>query len=117
MHTIFLDRMNTLRIEQLKQFIEEEPNEPFNVYALAMEYLNVQPDEARVYFDQLLAKYPDYLPTYYHAAALYAERDERERAAALYAEGIALAQKQQNQKTLLELKRAQQAFEEDDDDW
>ncbi|MBN8823709.1 MULTISPECIES: tetratricopeptide repeat protein [unclassified Spirosoma] len=109
--------MNTIRIEQLKQFIEEEPDEPFNVYALAMEYLSGRPDEARVYFDQLLAKHPDYLPTYYHAAALYAERDEREYAAELYEKGIALAQKQQNQKALQELKRAQQTFEEDDDDW
>jgi Tfp pilus assembly protein PilF len=109
--------MNNERIQQLIRFVQEEPNDPFNVYALAMEYLNEQPKQARQYFDQLLAEQPDYLPTYYHAAALYAELDERDKAAHLYDKGIALAQAQNNAKTLLELKRAQQAFEEDDDDW
>ncbi|WP_461133120.1 tetratricopeptide repeat protein [Spirosoma lituiforme] len=109
--------MNNERIQQLIRFVQEEPNEPFNLYALAMEYISSQPAQARLYFDQLLAEHPDYLPTYYHAAALYAERDERERAAELYDKGIRLAKAQQNQKTFLELERAQQAFEDDEDDW
>ncbi|AQG78542.1 enzyme of heme biosynthesis [Spirosoma montaniterrae] len=106
--------MNNDRIQQLIRFVQEEPNEPFNVYALAIEYVNTQPEQARSYFDQLLSEHPDYLPTYYHAAALYAELDERDRAAALYAKGIALAKAQNNAKTLLELQRAQRAFEEDE---
>lgn len=109
--------MNNDRIQQLIRFVQEEPDEPFNVYALAMEFLNGQPQEAKVYFDQLLAKFPDYLPTYYHAAALYADLDERDKAAELYEKGIELARAQHNQKTLQELQRAQQAFEDDDDDW
>jgi len=117
MHTNFLARMNNERIQQLIRFVQEEPNEPFNVYALAMEYMSSQPGQARLYFDQLLAEHPTYLPTYYHAAALYAELDERERAAELYEKGILLARAQQNQKTLQELERAQQAFDDDDDDW
>lgn len=117
MHTNFLARMNNERIQQLIRFVEEEPNDPFNVYALAMEYMSNQPAQARLYFDQLLANHPDYLPTYYHAAALYADLDERERAAELYEKGILLAKAQQNQKALQELERAQQAFDDDDDDW
>lgn len=117
MHTNFLARMNNERIQQLIRFVQEEPNEPFNIYALAMEYMSSQPAQARFYFDQLLAEHPTYLPTYYHAAALYAELDERERAAELYEKGILLARAQQNQKTLQELERAQQAFDDDDDDW
>ena len=109
--------MNNERIQQLIQFVEEEPGEPFNVYALAMEYMNTRPEQARIYFDQLLAQHPDYLPTYYHAAALYTDLDERDKAADLYAKGIALAQAQHNQKTLQELQRAQQAFEDDEDEW
>ncbi|GAB3510849.1 hypothetical protein GCM10027341_49750 [Spirosoma knui] len=109
--------MNNERIQQLIRFVQEEPGEPFNVYALAMEYLNEQPQQAKTYFDQLLTQHPDYLPTYYHAAALYADLDDRDRAASLYEEGIALARVQQNQKTLQELQRAQQAFEDDEDEW
>ena len=109
--------MNNERIQQIIRFIEEEPNEPFNVYALAMEFLNGQPQQARLYFDQLLTQHPDYLPTYYQAAALYAELEQRERAAELYERGIALARAQNNAKTLLELQRAQQAFVDDAEDW
>ncbi|MVM37965.1 tetratricopeptide repeat protein [Spirosoma sp. HMF3257] len=109
--------MNNDRIQLLMQFIKEEPANPFNVYALAMEYINSQPEQARVYFDQLLNEFPDYLPTYYHAAALYAESNEQDKAVELYDKGIALAKMQNNLKTLQELQRAQQAFEEEDDDW
>lgn len=105
--------MNNDRIQQLIRFVREEPGDPFNVYALAMEFINGQPEQARPYFEQLLINHPDYLPTYYHAAALYADLNERDRAAALYEKGIALARTQSNAKTLLELQRAQQAFEED----
>lgn len=108
--------MNNDRIQQLIRFVQEEPGEPFNVYALAMEYLTTEPAQAQSYFDQLLAEHPDYLPTYYHAAALYAQLDERGRAADLYDKGIALARLQNSHKTLQELQRAQRAFE-DDEDW
>lgn len=117
MHTNFLPRMNNERIQQLIRFVENEPTEPFNVYALAMEYLDSQPGEARLYLDQLLANHPDYLPTYYQAAALYANLDDRDKAAQLYEKGIALARAQNNQKTLQELERAQRAFEDDEDEW
>ncbi|MGF7216093.1 Tfp pilus assembly protein PilF [Spirosoma lacussanchae] len=109
--------MNNERIQQLIRFVQEEPGEPFNVYALAMEYMNSQPEQARVYFDQLLSDHPDYLPTYYHVAALYAELDERDKAAELYQKGIRLAEVQNNQKALQELQRARQAFDDDDDEW
>lgn len=109
--------MNNERIQQLIRFAETEPDEPFNVYALAMEFLSSQPEQARVYFDQLLTSHPDYLPTYYHAAALYADLDERDKAAEVYTKGIALAQAQRNPKTLQELQRTQQAFEDDEDEW
>lgn len=108
--------MNNDRLQQLIRFVEEEPGDPFNVYALAMEFVNGQPGQAQPYFDQLLTDHPDYLPTYYHAAALYAEQGERSRAAALYDKGIALARAQRNAKTLLELERAKRAFEDDEDE-
>lgn len=114
MHTNFVAPMNNDRIEQLIRFVAEEPNDPFNIYALAMEFMSGQPEQAKLYFDQLLTQHPDYLPTYYHAAALYANLGERNKAADLYEKGIVLAQSQNKQKTLQELQRAQQAFDEDE---
>ncbi|WP_266366504.1 tetratricopeptide repeat protein [Tellurirhabdus rosea] len=106
--------MNNQRIQLLLSYIQEEPDEPFNVYALAMEYLDSQPAQAQHYFEMLLERFPHYLPTYYHAAALYAELENRPRAALLYEQGIALARSQQNQKAIDELSRAFRTFQEDD---
>lgn len=117
MHTIFLLRMVNERIQQLIRFAEQEPDEPFNIYALALEYVNTQPGQARACFDQLLHSHPTYLPTYYHAAALFAALGERDKATELYQKGIVLAQAQNKQKTLLELQRAQQSFKEEEDEW
>lgn len=64
--------MDNNRLELLLQFYEEDSQDPFNAYALAMEYLNKDTAKAKVYFDTLLDEHPSYLPTYYHAAALYA---------------------------------------------
>ncbi len=105
--------MNNDRIQQLIRFVQEEPHDPFNVYALAMEYMTNQPERARAYFDQLLTEHPAYLATYYHAAVLYAEQGNTDRATELYEQGMALAKAQNNQKTLLELQRAKQAMEDD----
>ena len=54
-------RMNNDRIQQLIRFVQEEPGDPFNVYALAMEFINGQPQQARPYFDQLLTRRPEKL--------------------------------------------------------
>ena len=103
--------MNEARINLLKNYIEEEPNEPFNYYALACEYLNGKEEEALVLLRRLLNDFPDYLATYYQAAQLLQEFDEEEEALAIYTQGIALAEAQNNAKTLNELKVAKQNLE------
>ncbi len=98
--------MNTARIQQLLAFMQEEPNDPFTVYALALEYLNDDPGESLRYFGELLTNHPDYLPTYYHAAQLCADLGDDERAISLYKQGIELARRQGNAKTERELHSA-----------
>jgi len=101
---------NLHRIEQLLKFLEEEPDNPFNLYALALEYQNHDLEQAASYYDRLLEAHKEYLPTYYHAAAFYAERGELERAKKIYERGMDLAGKEQNQMALRELKNAYQNF-------
>ncbi|WP_019987819.1 hypothetical protein [Rudanella lutea] len=107
--------MNTERIQQLLQFVQDEPHEPFNVYALAMEYLSTNPGQAQHYFEKLLNEHPQYLPTYYHAAQLYADLGDRTKAAMYYDFGLQLARQQGNQKTFDELQRAYRAFQDDEE--
>lgn len=100
--------MNTARIQQLLAFMQEEPTDPFTVYALALEYLTDNPGQSLRYFDQLLANHPNYLPTYYHAAQLCADFGDETRATTLYEQGIELARQQDNAKIERELRSARQ---------
>jgi tetratricopeptide (TPR) repeat protein len=98
------------RLEILRQFVEEEPQDLFNHYALATELLKTDKAQSRQIFEYLLQNHPDYLATYYHLGALYVELGEAELAEKTYLMGIELANKLGNDKTLKELKGAYQMF-------
>lgn len=98
--------MPTQRIKQLLQFYEEDPGDPFNLYALALEYLNHDLARSRALFETLLAEHEGYLPTYYHAAKFFQQHGEHERATAIFENGMALAKRLNDQKALRELRSA-----------
>jgi len=103
-------KMSQTRIEQLLAFLEEEPNEPFNIYALALEYTKAEPSKAIGYFEQLLHKHPNYVATYYHAGKLYEELEMEEKAEEAYKKGVEIATEQNEALALRELKNAYQEF-------
>ncbi len=111
------------RLKQLLEFSEKEPNDPFLIYALATEYLKIDAQKALNYFENLLQNHSDYIPTYYHAAALYASLEEYKKANEVYLKGIEMCEKviqdskNQNQeidkvtlKSFQELKSAYELF-------
>lgn len=98
------------RLEILRQFVAEEPQDPFNHYALATELLKFNKNESRHIFEYLLKNHSEYIATYYHLGALYIELDEHELAEKTYISGMDLAHKIGNGKTLKELKGAYQMF-------
>lgn len=98
------------RLEILRQFVAEEPKEAFNHYALATELLKTSKNESKEIFEYLIQHHADYLPTYYHLGALYVELGENDAAEQTYLQGIELAKKLKNDKTLKELKGSYQMF-------
>ncbi len=94
------------RLTQLKQFAFEEPDDPFNLYALALEFLKNDPAEASQLFETLTRRHPHYLPTYYPYAHLLIERKEPTKAEQVFQQGIETARMQQDYKTLKELQAA-----------
>lgn len=94
------------RIEQLQKYYEEDPSDPFNLYALAIEYLHTDAAKSLSLFENLLVNHPDYLPTYYHAAKLYQDLGRREKAIDVYKKGMSLARKSNDTKALRELRSA-----------
>ncbi|MCH7402064.1 tetratricopeptide repeat protein [Belliella kenyensis] len=106
---------NLSRISLLKTFIDQEPNNPFNWYALALEHREHQPEEAAKHFDHLLQNHPEYLPTYYHAAQLFADLAQVEKSKLIYQKGINVAKSQNDNHALRELQNSYQNFLIDND--
>ena len=102
--------MNSIRLKQLFKFLEEDPQDPFLIYAIATEYREDSPEKARQYFELLLKEHENYIGTYYHAAKLYADLEENTLAKATFEKGIQLAQKTGNALALRELKSAYDEF-------
>ncbi len=95
--------MNSERIKLLEQFVAEDPTDPFNRYALALELTKFDKLKAKNIFDQLILANPDYVPAYYQAALLYIEFSLNEEAIPLITNGIAQAKRQNNLKAANEL--------------
>jgi len=106
------------RLEKLLGFLNEEPNDPFLLYAVANEYAAVDAHKALEYYRQLLHEHEQYVATYYHAAALMDELGMIEEAQAVYQKGISVAAAAQEAKAKQELQQAYQnfLFENDLDD-
>lgn len=103
--------MNNNRITAILQFIEEDPSDPFNHYALAIEYERTHPEKALEVLKQLAQDHPQYMPTYYKAAHLAWDLGQNETADRLFALGIDLAKTTNDTKTLRELQSAYQNFQ------
>lgn len=121
MHNIYKttgqhQRMQAQRIKYLQEEIENFPEDPFNYYALALEYISGAPQEAERLFGKLLSDFPDYLPVYYQSANYHFEKGDYSKAGELFTAGIALAEKQKNEKALRELKGSYSIFKTETDD-
>jgi hypothetical protein len=94
------------RLTLLKQFYNENPDDPFNIYGLALEYLKSDRIESMKLFDVLLHRHEGYIPTYYHAAKLALDLGDRERAEKIYEKGMEMAKIMNDAKAFRELRSA-----------
>jgi Tfp pilus assembly protein PilF len=103
------------RVERLKAFLQESPHDNFLQHALALEYVK-QGDEtsARQLFEQILARDPGYIGSYYHLAKLLERIGEPKPALDWYQKGMQAAQAAGDQHALNELRSACQELEDGD---
>ena len=95
------------RITVLKEFLKEEPDDAFTLYALALEYIKIDDlAAADRLFSHLMEMHADYLPAYYHAGKLKEALGKNEEARLLYRKGVKLAESKKDLHTLNELKTA-----------
>ena len=85
------------RIDMLKQFLAESPNDAFARYGLAMEYARLgETDTALAEFKTLIEQNPDYTAGYQMAAQTLAAAGRTDEARKMFAAGIASAQRTGN---------------------
>ncbi len=86
-----MSQKNT-RINQLLQFLKEDPTDPFIHFALARESEKIGDDDrALSYYLHLVEKHPEYVGTYYHYGKLIQRRGDIELARSIFKEGIVRA--------------------------
>jgi Tfp pilus assembly protein PilF len=101
------------RVEQLKQFIREDPADPFNYYALALEYAKTDESKALEILNDLIQRHKDYVPSYYQLAKLYERVGQKKSAIETFLNGIEIARQQNDLKTLRELDAALQELSDE----
>ena len=98
--------MKNIRLQQLLEYLENDPQDPFNRYAVATEYKTERPDLALEMLNELIQLHPDYLPAYYHAGQLNIHFEKNLEAESVFTKGIELATLQQDHLALRELQNA-----------
>lgn len=98
--------MEKSRLEFLQEALNNNPDDAFVRYALAMELTKSAPEEAWPHFDYLLTRHPEYSATYYQAGIFLWKQGRREEAQKVLAQGIAVTRRQGNQHAQSELQAA-----------
>jgi len=95
------------RVEILKGFLDDNPNDSFSRYALALEYVKLgQHDDAVREFETVKTKDPDYLATYFQLGQLYLKMGQTHEAEKTLRTGITVASKAGDEHTRSELEGA-----------
>lgn len=82
------------RIEKLKSFLAQNPDDSFVQHALALEYVKLNDDAAaREQWEALLAREETYVGSYYHLAKLLERQGERKSAINTYEKGMQVAKR------------------------
>lgn len=80
------------RLQQLQAFHEDDPNEPFILFALAMEYRKLGDlQQSLSFFQKLKSVDSNYIGLYYHLGKLLEELHRKQEATEVYKQGILVA--------------------------
>lgn len=113
--------MQVNRLEKLQEFLKNEPDDEFLLYALATEYLRLnQADLALNYYERLVNDHPKYVGTYYHLGKLYEALNRKDNAIKTYEDGMKIARELRDNHAFSELQSVYNeltGFGDEDDDY
>ncbi|MER3329400.1 MAG: tetratricopeptide repeat protein, partial [Candidatus Kapaibacterium sp.] len=84
---------------------QEDPEDPFSRYALALELATEESGRAIGLLLSLLKENPSYVPSYYQASLLLLEQNQLEETKIILEKGIKIARQQNDLKAATELKQ------------
>jgi len=80
------------RLAMLERMVQTRPDDAFAHYGLAMEYRRLgQLEAAERAFEDLVARFPAYVPSYLMFGQFLRDRQERDRARAVFEKGVTAA--------------------------
>jgi len=92
------------RLQMLSQFLEQNPNDAFARYGLAMEYSKSgQVEQALAEFNKLLELHPDYTNGYFMAAQTLERAGRTPEAKKMLEKGVEAAKRTGNKHALSEM--------------
>lgn len=99
--------MENSRIEQIKNFLTQTPDDTFLNYALAIEFVAVNNNEdAKKIFQKLIENVPEYSATYYQYGKLLLKEKDKQGAVKIFEDGINVARKNNETHAASELQAA-----------
>lgn len=103
------------RLEQLRNFLEKSPNDPFLLFAIAQELQKQDAwEEALGQYQALRQEHADYVGTYYHLGKCLEHLQRPEEAVEAYEAGMEVAKAAKDQHALSELAGARLALVDED---
>lgn len=104
--------MNQDRLNQIREMLGKHPDDSFLNYAAALEFKkNHKIDLAIDLLEKLIFRDQDYLAAYYQLGKMYESVSEKGKAKSIFLKGKAIAEKQNDLKTLAEINEALNSLE------
>ena len=105
--------MKEQRIGKLKALLEQDPNDSFSRYALALEYAGANDsNQALVLLEDHVTRDPSYVPAYQQLGYLYEKLGRLQNAAAAFNKGIEIAVQQGDRHAQSEMQDALDSLED-----
>jgi tetratricopeptide (TPR) repeat protein len=105
------------RITELEAILDAGPEDPFIIYALALEYEKLSNTfQAMLMYEHLINDYPNYIATYYQYSKLLYEAGNRTQALLLLRQGIEWGTKENEMHAVGEMKALLAQWTDDEEE-
>lgn len=93
------------RIKELEKILDDNPDDPFIIYALAREYeQSLATMQALLMYEHLVTDHPAYIATYYHYAKILYSAGNRNEGIRMLERGIKWGMKEKDMHAVSEMK-------------